>query len=72
MRWACRGLFQRLSHPTIWFIWEWETNKVHEETARGWEGKVSERYPLLSTASTLFLCSVIHVPLPFCATHYTL
>ena len=30
----------------------------------------SERYPLLSTASQLFLCFVFGVPLSFSANHY--
>ena len=37
---------------------------------RGWEEMASERYPLLSTASQLFLCFVFGVPLSFSANHY--
>ena len=37
---------------------------------RGWEGIASERYPLLSTASQLFLCFFFGVPRSFSANHY--
>ena len=36
---------------------------------RGWEEMASERYPLLSTASQLFLCFVFGAPLSFSADH---
>ena len=36
---------------------------------RGWEEMASERYPLLSTASQLFLCFVFGVPVSFSANH---
>ena len=63
--WACQRLLQPLR-----IIWEWRKNKQHEKTARGCEEIASELYPLLSTASPLFLCFVFGVPLSFSSNHY--
>ena len=42
----------------------------HEKKVRGWEEMASERYPLPSNASQLFLCFVFDVPLSFSTNHY--